>query len=173
MGEIIEWRRWKYVGPVLRRRGAPTEVSLGWAPEGKRRPGRPKQTWRQAMLKRLTTSGVKSWNKAAELAKRQTEVARDGQADEFEATCHEAFCKLSQVSQKGSGTSFADALFCLYCGSEFHILQQSSVIMKILVNMSLLVTLTSRPKHYDVDDDCLPSEKKHPFCFPKTVPGIQ
>ena len=31
--------------------------------------------------------------------KRQTEVARDGQADEFDATCHEAFCKLSQVSQ--------------------------------------------------------------------------
>ena len=126
------------------------------------------------MLKRLTTSGVKSWNKAAELAKRRTEVARDGQADEFDATCHEAFCKLSQVSQKGSGTGFADdalyylsALFCLYCGSEFHILQQSSVIMKILVNMSLLVTLTSRPKHYDVDDDCLP------FCVPKTVPGIQ
>ena len=96
------------------------------------------------MLKRLTTSGVKSWNKAAELAKRQTEVARDGQADEFDATCHEAFCKLSQVSQKGSGTGFADdalyylsALFCLYCESEFHILRQSSVIMKILVNMSL------------------------------------
>ena len=69
MGEIMERRRWKYVGHVLRRRGAPTEVSLGWAPEGKRRPGRPKQTWRRAMLKRLTTSGVKSWSEAAELAK--------------------------------------------------------------------------------------------------------
>ena len=54
---------------VLRRRGAPTQVSLGWAPEGKRRPGRPKQTWRQAMLKRLTTSDVKSWNETAELAR--------------------------------------------------------------------------------------------------------
>ena len=55
--------------PYFSWRGAPTEVSLGWAPEGKRRPGRPKQTWRRAMLKQLTTSGVKSWSEAAELAK--------------------------------------------------------------------------------------------------------
>ena len=48
------------------------------------------------MLKRLTTCGVKSWNEAAELAKKQTQVARDGQADEFDAMCHEVFCKLSK-----------------------------------------------------------------------------
>ena len=52
------------------------------------------------MLKRLNTSGVKSWDEAAELAKDRLKWQEmGGQADEFDATCHEAFCKLSKVSQ--------------------------------------------------------------------------
>ena len=44
-------------------------VSLGRDPEGKRRPGRPKQTWQRVVLKRVKTTGINSWNEAVELAK--------------------------------------------------------------------------------------------------------
>ena len=44
-------------------------VSLGWAPEGKRLPERPKETWRRVVMKRLKTVGVKTWNEAADIAK--------------------------------------------------------------------------------------------------------
>ena len=43
-------------------------VSLGWEPDGKRRPGRPKQTWRKVILKLMKTAGISSWNEAAKLA---------------------------------------------------------------------------------------------------------
>ena len=69
MGKVMEKRRWKYLGHVLRKRESPMAVSLGWEPEGKRRPGRPKQTWRRVVLKRMKTAGINSWNEAAELAK--------------------------------------------------------------------------------------------------------
>ena len=69
VGRVLEKRRWKYLGHVLRKRGSAMAVSLGWEPEGRRRPGRPKQTWRRVMLKKLKTTGIRSWNEAAELAK--------------------------------------------------------------------------------------------------------
>ena len=69
MGKVMETRRWKYLGHVLRKRESPMAVSLGWEPEGKRRPGRPKQTWRRVVLKRMKSAGINSWNEAAELAK--------------------------------------------------------------------------------------------------------
>ena len=69
MGRVLEKRRWKYLGHVLRKRGSAMAVSLGWEPEGRRRPGRPKQTWRRVVLKKLKTTGIRSWNEAAELAK--------------------------------------------------------------------------------------------------------
>ena len=52
------------------------KVSLGWAPEGKRRPGRPKQTWRRVVLKQMQKIGVKSWGEAGELAKDREEWRR-------------------------------------------------------------------------------------------------
>ena len=63
-------------------------VSLGWEPEGRRRPGRPKQTWRRVVLKKLKTTGIRSTNEAAELAK------------DSERCKQKALSKLSQVSQK-------------------------------------------------------------------------
>ena len=53
MGKVMEKRRWKYLGHVLRKRKSPMAVSLGREPEGKRRPGRPKQVWRRVVLKRM------------------------------------------------------------------------------------------------------------------------
>ena len=56
-------------GAHLRRKDSSMAVSLGWAPEGKRLPGRPKETWRRVVMKRLKTVGVKTWNEAADIAK--------------------------------------------------------------------------------------------------------
>ena len=47
--------------------GAATTLakSLGWEPDGKRRPDRPKQTWRRVVLKPMKTAVINSWNEAA------------------------------------------------------------------------------------------------------------
>ena len=52
----------------MRRKGHPY-VSLGWPPEGTRRRGRPKYTWRRVALKRLAAAGMKSWREAAVVAR--------------------------------------------------------------------------------------------------------
>mgnify|MGYP001793343007 FL=1 len=67
MGKVMETRIWKYL--VLKKGESPMAVSLGWEPEGKRRPGRPKHTWRRVVVKRMKTAGINNWNEAAELAK--------------------------------------------------------------------------------------------------------
>jgi len=44
----IRIRRWKWIGHVLRRDGNNiARTALTWAPEGKRRPGRSRTTWRR------------------------------------------------------------------------------------------------------------------------------
>jgi len=69
---MAEQRRWRYLGHAMRRKGHPY-VSLGWAPEGTRRRGRPKDTWRRLALKRLAAAGMKSWRGAAVVAQDRCE----------------------------------------------------------------------------------------------------
>ena len=69
VSEMIEVRRWRYLGHTLRRQGSIPHTSLGWAPEGKRRRGRPKKTWRMTALDQLRSFGIQSWEEAAERAK--------------------------------------------------------------------------------------------------------
>ena len=63
-----ERRRLQYLGHCLRRPSSIPFTSLGWAPEGKRRRGRPKETWRRATLKELKRAKINSWNEAAAIA---------------------------------------------------------------------------------------------------------
>ena len=42
--EMIEVRRWRYLGRSLRRKGSIPNTSLSWAPEGSRRRGRLTET---------------------------------------------------------------------------------------------------------------------------------
>ena len=56
MGTIIMLRRWKWIGHVTRRE--PRNISrtaLYWTPEGKRKQGRPKKTWRRTVEGELKT----------------------------------------------------------------------------------------------------------------------
>ena len=48
IGDNIKKRRWSYIGHILRR-DENTKVVMTWAPEGKRKKGRPKETWRRTV----------------------------------------------------------------------------------------------------------------------------
>ena len=55
---IITRRRWRWIGHVLRREpDSIVKTALHWTPEGRRKRGRPKVTWR-----RTVESEMKSWN---------------------------------------------------------------------------------------------------------------
>ena len=59
---IITRRRWRWIGHVLRMRdNAIAKVALRWTPEGKRKRGRPRQTWR-----RTVEDEMGRWNKSWE-----------------------------------------------------------------------------------------------------------
>ena len=47
-GEEIQQRRWRWIGHTLRKTGTNiTRQALKWNPQGKRKRGRPKNTWRR------------------------------------------------------------------------------------------------------------------------------
>ena len=48
ISDAVRRRRWQWIGHVLRKdRSSDCAVSLGWTPEGRRKHGRPKTTWRR------------------------------------------------------------------------------------------------------------------------------
>ena len=52
--EEVRNRRWKWLGHVSRmEKDAPPRIALRWTPEGKRKRGRPKETWRRTMEREL------------------------------------------------------------------------------------------------------------------------
>ncbi len=58
-------RRWKMIGHILRQdQNNDCNVAMTWAPEGKRRRGRPKTTWRSTVEKERKEAGWKSWAEA-------------------------------------------------------------------------------------------------------------
>ena len=58
MEDILIKRRWKWIGHNLRREADNiSRTALHWTPEGKRKRGRPKNTWR-----RTVESELKNWN---------------------------------------------------------------------------------------------------------------
>jgi len=75
-----EKRRWRYMGHVLRRPAEITNVSLGWAPEGTRRKGRPRETWRRTTLRKMASAGLRSWGEAAAAAKNRTNWKKLGES---------------------------------------------------------------------------------------------
>ena len=73
METIIMQRRWRWIGHVMRReQDSITRTALHWTPEGKRKRGRPKNTWRrtvEAELKMLHHS----WGSIQKLARDRQE----------------------------------------------------------------------------------------------------
>ena len=61
----IRRRRWNWIGHILRKdRKDDCMIALGWAPDGKRKRGRPKTTWRRMTETERNTAGWKTWNEA-------------------------------------------------------------------------------------------------------------
>ena len=63
LSEVVR-ERWRWLGHVLRMPAdALPRVALSWTPQGRRRRGRPKETWRRSMDKELTEKGL-TWETA-------------------------------------------------------------------------------------------------------------
>jgi hypothetical protein len=63
ISEQIYQRRWRFIGHILRMNANQhPKTALTWAPEGKRRRGRPRETWRRTAEKAF---GFTSWIGAA------------------------------------------------------------------------------------------------------------
>ena len=66
-------RRWKWIGHVLRKEaGNITKTALRWTPEGKRKKGRPKETYRRTIEKELKKQNC-TWKEAEKIAKDREE----------------------------------------------------------------------------------------------------
>ena len=66
----IRKRRWKYIGHVLRK--SPDDhqrIALRWTPDGRRKRGRPKETWRRTVERERDLLGLRSWEAAAAVVK--------------------------------------------------------------------------------------------------------
>lgn len=65
----IKKRKWKWLGHTLRKgRCNITCQALRWTPQGKRKRGRPRQTWRRVLEKEMADSGY-NWNTLQQLAR--------------------------------------------------------------------------------------------------------
>ena len=68
MGTIITRRRWKWIGHVLRRDPQSiTRTALHWTPDGKRKRGRPRATWRRTVESEIKAM-QHSWGSLTRLA---------------------------------------------------------------------------------------------------------
>ena len=64
----IKRRKWKWIGHILRKeKKNTTRIAMKWNPQGKRKQGRPKQSWRRTVIKELESIG-KTWGEAEKIA---------------------------------------------------------------------------------------------------------
>ena len=68
----IKRRTWRWIGHTLRKpKGDLAQQALQWNPQGTRKRGRPKETWRRSIYKNLDQAGL-SWNNIETQAKNRT-----------------------------------------------------------------------------------------------------
>ena len=73
MSQTIMKRRWTWIGHVLRQdEESLAKTALYWTPEGKRRRGRPKTTWRRTVEAEMRNGG-KTWGQLSRLAEDRSE----------------------------------------------------------------------------------------------------
>ncbi|XP_073670675.1 uncharacterized protein [Paramisgurnus dabryanus] len=73
IGTIIMRRRWRWIGHLLRReQESITRTALHWTPEGKRKRGRPKNTWRRTVEGELKNMNH-TWGTIQKLAQNRQE----------------------------------------------------------------------------------------------------
>ena len=69
----VKTRRWKWIGHVLRmERNSHCRTAPTWQPEGKRRPGRLRTTWRRTVEHERKEMGIASWEVARNMAMDRT-----------------------------------------------------------------------------------------------------
>ena len=72
--EEVRRRRWRWIGHVLRMdQLSNPAIALTWTPEGKRKPGRPKTTWRRTVIEERAKLGFGSWSAARATARNRDE----------------------------------------------------------------------------------------------------
>ena len=68
--ESIRLRRWRCIGHVLRKGNEEDQkVAMSWTPEGKRRRGRSRETWRRTAERERNLFGWSSWRTAEDVAR--------------------------------------------------------------------------------------------------------
>uniref|UniRef100_A0A0L8HW01 Endonuclease-reverse transcriptase n=1 Tax=Octopus bimaculoides TaxID=37653 RepID=A0A0L8HW01_OCTBM len=64
----IRQRKWRWIGDTLQKEPSNvTRQALDWNPQGKRKRGHPKQTWKQSILDEFRTTGL-TWEAAKKYA---------------------------------------------------------------------------------------------------------
>ena len=89
ISRVVKERRWKFIGHTLRKeQGNDCVTAMTWAPEGKRKRGRPRETWRKTVEKERKNAGWTTWNQVRTIA-----MDRKKWREQVEALCatrHEA-----------------------------------------------------------------------------------
>ncbi|CAG9134144.1 unnamed protein product [Plutella xylostella] len=76
VAETVKERKWRWIAHVLRRTEDVPKEALTWHPEGgKRRLGRPRETWQRSVKKEMGQAGM-SWEDVSELAQDRKEWRR-------------------------------------------------------------------------------------------------
>ena len=83
LSEDVRRRRWKFIGHVMRKEpNNDCRTALTWAPEGRRKRGRPRTTWRRTAEREMEKAGWRNWSEVQMAA-----ADRDGWRDCVEALC--------------------------------------------------------------------------------------
>ena len=81
--EDVRRRRWEFIGHVMRKeQNNDYRTALIWAPEGRRKRGRLRTTWRRTAEREREKAGSKNWSEVQMAA-----ADRDGWRDCVEALC--------------------------------------------------------------------------------------
>ena len=65
LSKEVKRRRWNMIGHILRKdQKDDCNIAKTWAPEGKRKKGRPKTTWRRTLEKERKDACWRSWEEA-------------------------------------------------------------------------------------------------------------
>ena len=73
ISELVKVRRWTWIGHILRKDANNNcRISLTWTPEGRRKRGRPKETWRRTVERERMQLGFASWTETARAAQDRT-----------------------------------------------------------------------------------------------------
>ncbi|PIK48416.1 hypothetical protein BSL78_14717 [Apostichopus japonicus] len=83
----IRRRRWNWIGHIMRKEtGNHARVAMEWAPEGRRKVGRPKTTWRRTATKERDKNGWRSWSHV-----RRAAEDRQGWKDSILTLCNRRY----------------------------------------------------------------------------------